>query len=164
MKIAICGSISFAKEMLDTRKQLEKLGHIVITPEKITKYADKTSAIEDKWDKIEHDVFKTYFEKIKKVDCVLIINKDKNNIKNYIITLFKDSLKKSTEYLMQINNNNTKKHKILILKSKINYNISYFIYRIVETSMYDITLKNEIRNEINKIKESYLDIIKKKLK
>jgi hypothetical protein len=84
MKIAICGSISFAKEMLDTRKQLEKLGHIVITPEKITKYADKTSAIEDKWDKIEHDVFKTYFEKIKKVDCVLIINKDKNNIKNYI--------------------------------------------------------------------------------
>ena len=93
-----------------------------------------------------------------------LTNKDKNNIKNYIITLFKDSLKKSTEYLMQINNNNTKKHKILILKSKINYNISYFIYRIVETSMYDITLKNEIRNEINKIKESYLDIIKKKLK
>jgi hypothetical protein len=90
-------------------------------------------------------------------------NKDKNNIKNYIITLFKDSLKKSTEYLIQIKNNN-KKTKILILKSKINYNISYFIYRIVESSMYDITLKNEIRNEINKIKESYLDIIKKKLK
>ena len=90
--------------------------------------------------------------------------KDKNNIKNYIITLFKNYLKKSTSYLMLMNSTNIKKHKMLILKSKINYNISYFIFRIVSTSMYDISVKNEIINEITSIKESYLDIIKKKLK
>ena len=51
-----------------------------------------------------------------------------------------------------------------MLISKINYNISYFIYRIVQTSLYDTDLKNKIIEEINKIKIKYLQIIKQKLK
>ena len=35
---------------------------------------------------------------------------------------------------------------------------------MVETSMYDIGLKNEIRNEINIIKDNYLKLLKQKFK
>ena len=91
-------------------------------------------------------------------------NRDKQNIKNYIINSFKENLDKSTKYLLEMKTSDKKKHKLLILKSKIFYNISYFNYKVVETSMYDIALKNEIRNEINIIKDKYLKIIKKKFK
>ena len=91
-------------------------------------------------------------------------NRDRQNIKNYIITSFKNNLEKSTNYLLQVKNSDKKKHKTLILKSKIFYNISYFNYKMVETSMYDIGLKNEIRNEINIIKDKYLKLIKQKFK
>ena len=91
-------------------------------------------------------------------------NRDKQNIKNYIINSFKENLDKSTKYLLEMKTSDKKKHKLLILKSKIFYNISYFNYKVVETSMYDIALKNEIRNQINIIKDKYLKIIKKKFK
>jgi len=91
-------------------------------------------------------------------------NRNRQNIKNYIITSFKNNLEKSTNYLLQVKNSDKKKHKTLILKSKIFYNISYFNYKMVETSMHDIGLKNEIRNEINIIKDKYLKLIKQKFK
>ena len=84
MKITICGSMAFAKEILDIEKILEKFGHSVVIPENTDRYADGTINIEKKWIKIESNVFKNYFEEIKESDAVLIINKDKNNIKNYI--------------------------------------------------------------------------------
>lgn len=91
-------------------------------------------------------------------------NRDRQNIKNYIINSFKKNLEKSTNYLLQIKSSDKKKHKMLLLKSKIFYNISYFNYKMVETSMYDIGLKNEIRNEINIIKDNYLKLLKQKFK
>ena len=66
--------------------------------------------------------------------------------------------------MLQIKSSDKKKHKMLLLKSKIFYNISYFNYKMVETSMYDIGLKNEIRNEINIIKDNYLKLLKQKFK
>jgi len=84
MRIAICGSIAFSKEMLETQKILEAKGFVVIVPRDIQKYADGRVNHEDKWAKIEGDVIKEYFEEIKKSDAILVINKDKNNIKNYI--------------------------------------------------------------------------------
>ncbi|MDD5625802.1 MAG: hypothetical protein PHG83_01400 [Patescibacteria group bacterium] len=84
MKIAICGSIAFSKEILETQKILEAKGFVVIVPKDILKYAEGEVSHEDKWAKIEGDVFKEYFEEIKKCDAVLVINKDKNNIENYI--------------------------------------------------------------------------------
>lgn len=91
-------------------------------------------------------------------------NRDKQNVKNYIINSFKTNLDRSTNYLLEIKTSDKKKHKMLILKSKIYYNISYFTYKMVETSMHDIGLKNEIRNEINLIKDKYLKLIKQKFK
>ena len=84
MKIAICGSMSVAKKMLDIKKELEDKRHIVVTPKNIEKYADGSIDVENKWEKIELDVIKAYFEEIKNSDAILIINEDKNDIKNYV--------------------------------------------------------------------------------
>jgi hypothetical protein len=84
MKITICGSMAFAKDMLEIKKRLEEQKHQVIIPANTEKYANGTIAIENKWEKIELDVIRVYFEEIKKTDAILVINKDKNNIKNYV--------------------------------------------------------------------------------
>ena len=84
MKIAICGSINFAKDIIKAEKQLNQLGHQVTVPANIYQYAEDEKKIENKWDKIELDLFKNYYNEIKKVDAILIMNIDKNNINNYI--------------------------------------------------------------------------------
>src|SRR3990167_8032038 len=84
MKITICGSMAFAKDMLEIKQKLEEQNHIVIVPANTDKYANGTIDVENKWEKIELDVIRAYFEEIKKTDAILVINKDKNNIKNYV--------------------------------------------------------------------------------
>ena len=84
MKITICGSMAFAKDMLEIKQKLEEQNHIVIVPTNTDKYANGTIDVENKWEKIELDVIRAYFEEIKKTDSILVINKDKNNIKNYV--------------------------------------------------------------------------------
>lgn len=84
MKLAICGSMNFAKDMLEIKNNLEKSGNFVIVPANVEKYADGTIDIENKWEKIEFDLIRSYFDKIKSCDAILVINKDKNNILNYI--------------------------------------------------------------------------------
>ena len=84
MKIALCGSMKFGKDMLEFKQELETKGHRVIVPENTESYADGTIDVENKWEKIQLDVIKSYFEKIKEQDAIFVINKDKNNIKNYV--------------------------------------------------------------------------------
>ncbi len=76
--------MAFAKEMLEIKQKLEEQNHIVIVPTNTDKYANGTIDAENKWEKIELDVISAYFKKIKKTDAILIINKDKDNIKNYV--------------------------------------------------------------------------------
>lgn len=92
MKIAICGSMAFAQEMLDAKVSLEKNGHIIILPEgtekytkgKLKKLADKKGSLEGAKRKINNNLIKKHYYKIKKSDAILVINKEKNGIKNYI--------------------------------------------------------------------------------
>ncbi len=84
MKITICGSMNFAKDILEIKQKLEALNHFVTVPANTDKYFNNSISVEDKWVKIESDVIRNYFEEIKKTDAILVINKDKNNIKNYI--------------------------------------------------------------------------------
>lgn len=84
MKIAICGSMKFGKEMLEVKQELEKNGHEMIVPTNTESYADGTIDVENKWEKIELDVIRIYFEKIKEQDAILVVNKDKNGIENYV--------------------------------------------------------------------------------
>lgn len=40
MKITICGSMAFSKQMIDAKNQLEKMGHVCFIPEGAYDYAE----------------------------------------------------------------------------------------------------------------------------
>jgi nucleoside 2-deoxyribosyltransferase len=88
MKIIICGSMSSAQKMIEAEKELVENNHEVILPKNTNKYAEKVlkekDAHESTKNKIEHDLIRDYFGEIKNADAVLIVNIDKNGIKNYI--------------------------------------------------------------------------------
>ncbi len=80
MKIAICGSMSFCKEMKDVGDTLETMGHSISLPQNIHAYIDGTIDIENKVEKQTLDVIKKYFEEIKNSDAILVVNIDKKGI------------------------------------------------------------------------------------
>lgn len=84
MKIAICGSMKFSKEMIDAKDKLERLWHQVILPANVEKYVSNTMSVENKQEKINEDLIRVYFEKIKLQDAILVLNITKNNIDNYV--------------------------------------------------------------------------------
>ena len=88
MKIVVCGSMSSAVQMLDAEKELLQNNHEVVLPKHTKEYAEKVLAEETSHEstknKIEHDLIRDYFEKIKNADAILIVNIDKKGIRNYI--------------------------------------------------------------------------------
>jgi hypothetical protein len=88
MKIVICGSMIFAKEMLEVKAELEKLGHVVTLPHNTERYAQSQLALETRAEsiknKIKYDLIRAYYQEIKAADGVLILNYDKGGIDNYI--------------------------------------------------------------------------------
>ena len=82
--ITICGSMAFAKEMLEIKEKLEKKGYEVIVPARTEEYAIGNIKVESKWEKQELDVIRDYFKKIGESDAILLVNKTKNGIENYI--------------------------------------------------------------------------------
>jgi len=84
MKVAICSSMAFAKEMIRVKNELKSKGHEVIIQEDVEMHAKGKIKEEDKWRKLQIDPIKTYYKEIKKADAIIVINLDKNNIKNYI--------------------------------------------------------------------------------
>jgi len=88
MKVIVCSSISAINEVLQVKKELEKMGHSVEIPEGMkNEYLvgrTNVSTPEKVEDKIKFDVIKSYYEKIKLADAVLIVNPPKNGIKGYI--------------------------------------------------------------------------------
>lgn len=84
MDMVICGSMAFAKDMMAIRGILEERGHHVIVPKNTDKYADGTILAENKWEKMHEDVIRRYFEKIRCCDAILVVNKDKNGVANYV--------------------------------------------------------------------------------
>ncbi|MFA6415819.1 MAG: hypothetical protein WCW47_03600 [Candidatus Paceibacterota bacterium] len=84
MKIAICGSMTFAKQMIEIKEKLEASGHEVIIPHGVEEFADGTISVEDKWIKIENDLIRNWHKVIESSDGILILNYTKNGIDNYI--------------------------------------------------------------------------------
>jgi len=83
--------MSFAQEMIDLKKQLEAKRFEVATPEKVEDYIDKDlqdkisgGTLEGAQRKIDNDFIRKHYREIEKADAILVINKDKNGIKNYI--------------------------------------------------------------------------------
>ena len=88
MKIVICGSMSSACEMIKAEEALIKNGHEVILPRNTREYAlrvlHEESAHESTKNKIENDLIRDYYNKIKASDAILVVNIDKKGISNYI--------------------------------------------------------------------------------
>ena len=88
MKITVCGSMAFAKEMMNTKDQLEKLGHICFIPESTDNYAEgkmeKVSGSESAERKITNNFIRKHYDLITNSDAILVLNHDKKGVKNYI--------------------------------------------------------------------------------
>ena len=93
MKITICSSMAFAQDMLDAKGFFENKGWKVVLPDGIEDYINDTKwkkraagwgTLEGAKRKIENDLIIKHFEEIKKSDAILVINKTKNKIRNYI--------------------------------------------------------------------------------
>jgi len=84
MKIAICGSMAFSKEMLKVAEQLTELGHYVNIPEGAEEYANGHILVEDKWKKINKNLIRNWFKVIESSDAIVVLNYTKNNIDNYV--------------------------------------------------------------------------------
>lgn len=87
MKIIICGSISAAAEIVRVQGELTKCGHEVEIPEGVKRAELRrlNASIEEKAEvKIQHDLIRGYYEKMKAYDVVLIVNPELKGIAGYI--------------------------------------------------------------------------------
>lgn len=92
MKITICASAKFAREMVEARKVLEKKGHQVLLPEMAESFATGKISLDsfkggrtDADFKKKYDLVRKHFEEVARGDIVLVLNYDRDeNNKNYI--------------------------------------------------------------------------------
>jgi len=88
VKIVVCGSMTFARQMVEAAEKLEKAGHTIVLPRHTKEYAEMKLAQERHEEsvknKISEDLICCYFNKIKDSDAVLIINCERHGVKNYI--------------------------------------------------------------------------------
>ncbi len=92
MKITLCGSSAFREKKVEIMDQLLEMGHEpIIHHHYIQSVKEGRTDIMDVIDKGEHaelkikyDYIKWYYNAIKDSDAVLIVNLEKNGIKNYI--------------------------------------------------------------------------------
>lgn len=96
MKIAICGSIQFSKEMIELKKKLEASGHTAVIPFSTEKIgAGHLSLDEYMKEKDAHgdlrireeagrDLIKDHYEKIIASDVMVMVNHEKKSIPGYI--------------------------------------------------------------------------------
>ena len=91
MKITLSGSIKFANKFVEVYRQLEKLGHQPMMHEIMFDIAEgratglmKAISSEHSNVKRKYGFIKWWHDCIKKGDAILVLNYDKNDIKNYI--------------------------------------------------------------------------------
>lgn len=84
MKITICGSMSFAKEMLMHKENLEKMGHFVFIPSDTVQSLTNHSLNMDISHCLEKDIQKEHFNFIANSDAILVLNYEKGGINGYI--------------------------------------------------------------------------------
>jgi hypothetical protein len=91
MKITICGSSTFMKEMVEFRNKLNQMGHDAILHQIYVDWVNGKNLKLRKKLETEHaevkkklDVFKWYYNSIVNSDAILVLNFTKNGVENYI--------------------------------------------------------------------------------
>ena len=87
MKIGIIGSMQFTDKMLEVRDKLQKLGHDAFVTDlhkaMVGKSYDEIEKIK-LHQKYNMDAIREFWRMMQGADAVLVLNLDKNGIKNYI--------------------------------------------------------------------------------
>jgi len=90
MKITICGSMSFAKQMLDAKTKLEEMGHSVQIPDDTDFHISQPGFIDDLEADLAHciekDLMRNHMKRVAEADAILVLNYPKNGIDGYIGT------------------------------------------------------------------------------
>jgi hypothetical protein len=91
MRITICGSMRFAKQMIETKKKLENMGHVAEVATDIQKFLDDPSFTTDNHEEnykhaLETDVMRKHFNLIVKSDAIVVLNYTKNGIPGHLGT------------------------------------------------------------------------------
>ncbi len=89
MKIMICGSMTFSKEMLESQKKLEDMGFEVEVPCDIEKFIKDPEFTTDNHEEnfkhcIENDIMRKCFNLIEEADAILVLNHQKGGIEVYV--------------------------------------------------------------------------------
>ncbi|MDP2736599.1 MAG: hypothetical protein Q8O59_02300 [bacterium] len=91
MKITICGSSKFRQEMVDYMDKLKKLGHQPIVHEHYIKSVngempELAIRVEKEHAQLkkENNYIRWYYNAITNSDAILVLNFNKNGVKNYI--------------------------------------------------------------------------------
>lgn len=91
MKITICGSVTFRKEMVDAKNKLNEMGHEGIIHQVMEDLAlgrnpELMKRVDEEHAKVKRECgfIKWYHDSITNSDAILVLNYDKNGIKNYI--------------------------------------------------------------------------------
>lgn len=89
MKIAICGTMKFSREMVDVAEKLKEYGHEPILPKLMPDLRDfheirDVEGKEEEFYEYKRNALKEHFDKIKNADAILVLNYDNDNIKNNV--------------------------------------------------------------------------------
>lgn len=88
MKILIIGSMAFAHEMVQVKKQLKKQGHEARIPYGTEPHLKDSTFVDQLEDNlqfcIKNDVMRKNFEEVVQHDGVLVLNHKRNGIEGYI--------------------------------------------------------------------------------
>lgn len=86
----ISGSMAFAKEMIDTQKKLEAMGHEVGLPFETEIHLDKPEFVDDLSGNlqycIDNDVIRKSFDFIASADAIVVLNHPRKGVDGYIGT------------------------------------------------------------------------------
>ena len=87
MRIGIIGSMQFTDQMLEVREQLRELGHDAFVTDFHKAMINKTDEEIEKiklHQKYHMDAIREFWDAMQGADAVLVLNYDKNGIKNYV--------------------------------------------------------------------------------
>ncbi len=85
----ISGSMQFARQMLQAKKKLEKMGFKVQLPSDTEKFINEPNYSTDNHEEnykhcLENDIMKTDMKSVVKSDAILVLNYPKYNLKGYV--------------------------------------------------------------------------------
>lgn len=87
MKVGIISSMQNSERMLEIKNKLEELGHEVFVSKFINNFIGKNDEEKEKiklHQKYNLDAIREFWNMMQSADAILVLNLDKNGIKNYI--------------------------------------------------------------------------------